>query len=96
MHPFLNFLKIRYNKNKSKTDLKRSVWANFTPIKNVEIFMVNDNATCCRAIDIKGNITFYNWDNHVDREIVYKTVTPDVLILIDSDVKRGWDINEYQ
>lgn len=92
----VNKNKIRYNKSNPKMNSNRHIWENFTPIKSVNLFRISDTSTGCRAVNIDGDIIFYNWDNHVDREIVYNTASDDVLVFVDPDVKRGWDVYEFK
>lgn len=82
---------------KKKTKTRRNnvddqSWTSNLEKNIVEVHIASNGIfTICKAIKNDGSIAYYNWDVAADREFVRNSITADTLILVDDNVKKGWD-----
>ncbi len=74
---------------KHKTDGEAS--SNYyTKFKKVHL-RTNGILTLCAATTIDGVEEYYSWDTSKNREFIKKNSIPDVEIVVDKGVTKGWD-----
>lgn len=68
-----------------------SIWDS-QPKRIAKVHIVSNGIlTLCKATTIDGVDEFYNWDCKPDREMIRRTATPEVEVVVDSNVIKGWE-----
>ena len=62
----------------------------YTKISKVHL-ATNGIITICKITTIDGSEDYFQWDIKINRDMIRNSVIPEVEIIVDKNVTKGWD-----